>query len=297
MVYVFIALSAVLSVSAAILAWRLASLKRAVRDIASQVTEKLGSDTNTPVFVRTGGRPEKELAAVLSGGLQALHAERTRLKNGDAELKAALTNAAHDIRTPLTAIRGYLDLIAETDDPEKVRSYISVISEQTSAIESLTQELFAYSLASDTTAELACVPTGLVAAVEESVIGFYGLLSARGIEPQISLPEQEVVRELDPDALNRVLGNIIGNAVKYSGGDLFIGLSESGDITFRNSAPELDMVSVSRLFNRFYTVENARRSTGLGLYIAKTLTKRMGGDIRAEYSGGMLEITVSFPGL
>lgn len=296
MIYVFVSLAAVLLIAVAILAWRLVSLKRAVREITSQAAEKLSSDTNTPIFVRTGGSAENELAALLGDELRALHEERIRLKNGDAELKAALTNAAHDIRTPLTAIRGYLDLIRDTDDPEKIKSYIAVISERTAALETLTEELFAYSVAADNSAPLRREAVDLVAAVEESVIGFYGLLTSRGITPQITLPEAAVVRMLDRDALNRVFGNIIGNAVKYSSGDLCIELSEDGVVCFRNSAPALDPLSVSKLFNRFYTVENARKSTGLGLSIAKTLTKRMGGRITADHVGGMLEITVAFPG-
>ena len=104
------------------------------------------------------------------------------------------------------------------------------------------------------------------------------------------LPEEKVERLLDPAAVNRVLGNILTNALKYSAGDLEVTLEESGRLTFSNSAPGLDPVAAGRLFDRFYTVEAARNSTGLGLSIAKELTQRMGGEMGAELHGGTLTV-------
>ena len=102
-----------------------------------------------------------------------------------------------------------------------------------------------------------------------------------------------MVRELDRAALARVLGNLLNNALKYSGGDLDVVLEEAGAITLSNAAPGLDEVQVGRLFDRFYTVESARSSTGLGLSIARTLTERMGGTIAARYGQGRLYVVLS----
>ena len=100
---------------------------------------------------------------------------------------------------------------------------------------------------------------------------------------------------LDPAALSRVLGNILTNALKYSAGDLEVTLEERGRLTFSNAAPGLDPVTAGRLFDRFYTVEAARNSTGLGLSIAKELTQRMGGSIGAALHSGTLTVWVEFP--
>ena len=102
------------------------------------------------------------------------------------------------------------------------------------------------------------------------------------------------MRRLNQAALSRVFGNILNNAVKYSDGDLDVSLSDDGKITFSNTAVSLDEVQVGKLFDRFYTVEAARRSTGLGLAIAKTLVEQMNGKIEANYKNKKISIVVLF---
>ena len=108
------------------------------------------------------------------------------------------------------------------------------------------------------------------------------------------MTERQIERNLDTMALNRIFGNIINNAMKYSDGDFKVELKEDGTIIFSNSAKKLNSVTTERLFDRFYTVETGRNSTGLGLSISRLLTERMGGRIRAEYEKGKLVIIVKF---
>lgn len=117
-------------------------------------------------------------------------------------------------------------------------------------------------------------------------------MTERGIVPEVQISERKVVRMLDHSALSRVFSNLIGNAAKYSGGDLKIVLSENGEILFSNMAPALDAIQTNRLFDRFYTVETARKSTGLGLAISRTLVEQMNGSISAEYQNNRLSVRV-----
>ena len=159
----------------------------------------------------------------------------------------------------------------------------------------LTEELFRYSIAASMEDELTLEPVDLNGAVEEAVASLYGALVEAGITPAVSLPEGRVVRELDRNALARVLGNLLSNALKYSAGDLEVTLAPDGTVTLSNAADGLDEVRVGRLFDRFYTVETGRGSTGLGLSIARALTERMGGTIAAWYEGGRLWVSACFP--
>lgn len=127
------------------------------------------------------------------------------------------------------------------------------------------------------------------------LMGYYAALCERGVEPVIHITQRQVVRQLNRADLSRVFANLIGNALKYSDGDLSIVLDDDSAVTFSNTARSLDGIDVGRLFERFYTVEAARNSTGLGLSIARSLAERMGGAISAEYAGGVLSVRVSFP--
>lgn len=271
------------------------SLRHSLREMEHELTEKLALDTNNLITLSTADPAARSLANTLNRELRALRAERLRLQNGDAELKTAVTNLSHDLRTPLTAISGYLDLLETEQDLPTIRRYHAILRERTGAMQALTEELFRYSVATSAEERLNPQPVHLNDVLEESLAAFYGALVEKHIEPQITLPEQPVVRTLDAEALRRVFGNILSNAVKYSDGDLTVTLTEDGTVTFANTAHRLSAVDVQRLFHRFYTVESAHNSTGLGLSIAKRLTEAMGGTIAAEYSSGVLTMEVRFP--
>ena len=287
-------LTGALALCAAACLGKLLSLRHFLRECARELSERMATDTNTLIAVSTGDRAARRFAAEMNGQLRALRRERRRMQNGDAELKMAVTNISHDLRTPLTAISGYLDLLEREALPDEARRYLSVVRERSNAMKALTEELFRYSMLLAATDEMRMEPLSLGDALEESLAGCYGALTARGITPCIEIAETPVVRRLDRAALRRVLDNIFTNAVKYSDGDLYVRLGADGTIECANRAKNLSSVQVQRLFDRFYTVESARNATGLGLSIARMLTERMGGEIRAEYENDRLRILLRF---
>lgn len=284
----------VLAVLTIVLLVRLRLLQTSLDGIGRQLGERLASDTNNPIFLSTRDPHARKLAAALNIQIKELRRQRLRCENGDRELKEAVTNVSHDLRTPLTAICGYLELLDKGDKTPEQARYLALIAGRAEAMKRLTEELLRYSVAAGGEEELCLEPVDLNAAVEEAVAFFYGAFVERGIAPAVSLPEERIVRQLDRAALSRVLGNLLNNALKYSGGDLDVALDPDGAITLSNAAPGLDEVQVGRLFDRFYTVESARHSTGLGLSIARSLTERMGGTVSAQYEDGRLIIRLCF---
>lgn len=282
-------LAAGLALLALGLGWKVALLRHGIKGLRRDLVERRGQETNTLLSLPCRDRELRRLASALNQELRALRQERLRYQQGDKELKEAVVNISHDLRTPLTAISGYLQLLQGQDLPPDTRRYLEQIESRTESMKRLTEELFRYSVVMSEE-NLAREPVDLRRAVEEALLSFYGALEGRGIEPQVRLPEEKVERLLDPAAVNRVLGNILTNALKYSAGDLEVTLEESGRLTFSNAAPGLDPVAAGRLFDRFYTVEAARNSTGLGLSIAKELTQRMGGEMGAELHNGRLTV-------
>ncbi|MCI6004739.1 MAG: HAMP domain-containing histidine kinase [Blautia sp.] len=251
-------------------------------------------DTNTCISVSIRDRYVRKLASRINKELIELRKERLRLRQGDQELKNAVTNIAHDLRTPLTAIIGYLELMEDNPADEKMKAYLEIVRERTDALKRLTEELFRYSVITSASEELCPVCLSLNRELEIALAGAYAMLTEQGISPEIDMPDEPVMRKMDQGALQRVFANILSNAAKYSDGDLKVVLERNGCITFKNRASHLSEVEAGKLFDRFYTVENAKGSTGLGLSIARLLTEKMGGSIKASWSVGYLVITLGF---
>ena len=268
-------------------------LRKSINEITDAFQEKLATETNTLIDVSSRDPYVLKLASDINVQLRLLRKERQQFQQGDIELKEAITNLSHDLRTPLTAINGYLDLLDREDKSDEVNRYISLIRDRSEALKSLTEELFRYSIVTSVQ-NISLERIDLVRALEESLVSFYGVFKERNIEPEIRLPEEPVWKTLDKEAISRVFSNIISNAIKYSEADFSVSMTEDGVITFSNIAGKMDAVSVGRLFDRFYTVETGSNSTGLGLSIAKILVNRMNGSISAEYKDSRLLFKVSF---
>jgi hypothetical protein len=285
-------LCGVLALIAAVLAVKIYLLRRDMDALSEELGEQLSTDTNTLLSVSSGDRHLRKLAADLNRELGLLRQQRQRYLSGDRELKEAVTNISHDLRTPLTAICGYLELLEREEKSETVERYIEIIGNRVQVLKQLTEELFRYSVIM-TTQPREREQVVINAVLEESVAAFYAALKEKNITPEIHMPEKPVARYLDRSALSRVFSNLLNNAIKYSDGDLEITLTERGEICFSNRADRLNEVQVGKLFDRFYTVEAARKSTGLGLAIARALVEQMGGTIGAAYENGRLSIWIA----
>ncbi len=287
MEYIIIALLGAVCV---FLAVKVYLMRKSCREITEKLDMIMSEDTNNLISSHSGDKEMKRLVSELNKKLKQIRKEQLRYLNGDRELRDAITNISHDLRTPLTAIMGYLEVMKDTPKSEKLEQYLEIIKGRTLAMKTLTEELFTYSVVLSTgTAEPHETVVNKV--LEDSIMNYYGALSEKGISAEADITETKIVRMLDENSLARVFSNLLNNALKYSNGDLKIALKEPCVITFSNTA-ELTQTQVEKLFDRFYTVETASGSTGLGLSIARTLVEQMGGSISASLSGSILMITI-----
>ena len=273
---------------------KISMLKRSVREIKEAFADRLKKDTNTVIDTSSRDKDICELASSINEQLRILRREHLNYHQGNMELKTAITNVSHDLRTPLTAICGYLDMMQKTELSEHQERYLSIMKERTEMMKQLTEELFRYSIiiSDENTVTTENIIVNQV--LEDSIMGYYAVLTEKGISMNVQLTEKQITAELNKEYLSRIFSNLLNNAVKYSDGDLDITLSDIGEITFSNTATGLNSVEVEQLFDRFYTVEAAHHSTGLGLSIARTLVERMGGTISAEYKNSRLIINIKF---
>lgn len=284
-------LCVILTIVIIVLLCKIDLLKKSMDEISIEFRERLFTDTNTVISISSGDKHAKQLAVDINNQLRKLRQQRRQYLNGDRELKEAVTNVSHDLRTPLTTICGYLDLLKNEEKNENVTRYISYIENRTQVLAQLTEELFRYTVTMSAE-ELKFETVDVNAVLEESLIDFYAAFTEQGIIPVVHVPEARIRSYLDKAALSRVFGNILNNALKYSDGDLDVQLLDNGEIIFSNTACKLDEVQVGKLFNRFFTVEAARNSTGLGLAISKALIEQMNGSITAQYDGNRLTIHI-----
>ncbi len=282
-------------IASSVLAVKIYLIKKDIASIDAEFYEILNGDTNGLITIDGRDKSVRRLAANLNLRLKELRSLRLKYEHGDLELKNAVANVSHDLRTPLTAIIGYLELLEKEKMSADAKRYTRIIVNRIETLKQLAEELFRYSVVTspdyDSPKERLCVN----AVLEECIAAHYSSLVKAGITPQIIMPEIPVYRVVNRVALTRIFSNLLGNAIKYSDGDLSITLTKECEISFSNTATKLTEVQVHRLFDRFYTVENARESTGLGLSISRVLAEKSGGEIRAEYADKILTVTVSLP--
>ena len=290
----WIAVVLVLCLVILLLCIKIALMRKSAQEIAAAFAERLTTESNTLIDISSHDRSMRRLAADVNAQLRILRMERLRCQQGSRELMDSVTNISHDLRTPLTAVCGYLDLLRQTSLPADAARYLDIIEERVDTLRQLTQELFGYSAAVSTIQEESYTPVVLNSALEEVLSAYYAALKKLQIAPVVTLPEERVVRRLNKSALFRIFGNILSNVLKYSDGDLTVTLSEQGEIVFANHAAALNELQVMQLFNRYYTVETAANATGIGLSIARELTEQMRGTIGARYENGVLCICVRF---
>ena len=271
------------------------TLQKSAKEIKNAFADRLMTETNTLIDISSNDKYMRELAASINIQLRKLREERHFFIEGNAELKNAVTNISHDLRTPLTAICGYLDLLEQEEKSTTIERYMEIIRNRADLLTELIEELFRYSVIISGERLVVREPIAINGILEESIAAFYTTLNKRGIVPNIKITQAKIVRSLDRSSLIRVFSNLLNNAIKYSDGDLDITLTDSGEVIFANTASRLNEVQVGKLFDRFYTVEAARKSTGLGLAIARTLIEQMNGTISAKYENGRLSICIFFP--
>lgn len=271
-IYFYITIT-VLIIILIILILKLLFIKKSIKEIRSNLSRILKSDTNNLITIDTNNTEISELANTLNIELKNLRRERLQYENGNQELKRSITNISHDIRTPLTAISGYIDLIKQNEDKEKQEEYIKIVERKTNDLINLTEQLFDFSKTVDIAPQIKKEKICINEILEESLANYYVVFKEKNIIPKLEITDKKIYKFVDKNAITRVFENILSNVIKYSSGNFKVKLESNGKIIFSNKASSLDATTVEKIFDRYYTVENAKKSTGLGLSIAKQLVE------------------------
>lgn len=269
-------------------------MKKEINNIGKSLSNILKSDTNNLITISTNDNELKKLANLLNKSLKELRKQELEYKNGSGELKSSITNISHDLRTPLTAIRGYLDLIDNDNLTDKQINYLKIIDSKVKDLTDLTEQLFDFSKAQDIQNEIKKENIVVNNILEETIVSFYSLFKEHNITPKIEICNEKVIRLLNENMLKRIFENIISNAIKYGENDFCVKMYKNGKIEFSNKTDKIDAVSLEKMFDRYYTIRNAKKSNGIGLSIVKQLVELSGGKIEAKYKNCYLIIEIQF---
>ena len=274
--------------------YKLITINITLKEIDNKLNNTLKSDTNNLITTSTNNKSLNNIANNLNFYLKEIRKQELEYKLGNKEIRRSITDISHDLRTPLTSIRGYIDLLKKTTSLKKQKEYIEIIDERVDNLINLTEQLFDYSKALDTKDKLNKENICLNDILEETIISYYALFKKNNINPNINISKHKVYRNLDKFMLTRIFENILSNSIKYTDKELNITLESTGKIIFSNQTNNLDKVTIAKLFDRYYTVENAKKNSGIGLSIAKQLVELNNGTIKATYNKKTLIIEIDF---
>ncbi len=274
------------------LAVKLYVIKQSIKEIEKSFSKILRTDTNNIIAISSSDKDIKNLTINLNNNLSELRGQKLQYKNGNQELKKIITNISHDLRTPLTAIKGYVDLIEQEKLSNNQKEYLKVIQKKSNELTELTGQLFEYTKLMDIDVKIKKEECCINEILEETLVSYYSIFKEQDIIPNISICSTKVYKIVNKISIIRVFENILSNVIKYSNGDLKVEMQENGTITFSNKATSLDETTVQKIFDRYFSVENAKESTGIGLSIAKQLVELNNGSIKAEYVNGYLIIEI-----
>lgn len=264
------------------------SLNAKLKQISGKLSEILERDSDEKVMVFTDNRALQELCAQINRLLAERRESKAAYRKKEISYKKMLSNISHDIKTPLTVVMGYLEMmrLADTENEELRKA-----EAKAGQVMELIDQFFTLAKLEAGDMDIEIGKINVSELCRESVLGYYDILQGRDFKVEISIPEKDIFAQGEEGAVRRILNNLLSNAVRYGGDGKYIGLTlqeREGyvyiDVTDRGRG--IEKAFARNVFDRMYTLEDSRnreiQGNGLGLTIAKNLALQLGGDIFLE---------------
>lgn len=257
-------------------------------------------DSNRKLKLNHPDKNFEKLLFEINRYLENTQANKLKYIKREEEIKKEIENISHDLRTPLTSIRGYLELINdETISEKEKKDYISIIQKRSKVLQNLIQDFYDLSRIENNDYNLNMEIVDINRELREQILLFYNDFESKNIDVDIKLDKNPVLVKLDEGAIKRVFNNLIQNSIKYSKSSFCMSLIKNDNeviIEFRNDVEDISKDELSLLFNRFYMKDKSRSSdsSGLGLTISKFLVESMNGEIDVELDEDWIVFRVKF---
>lgn len=277
----------------------LISLLSQMKSIRNQVHFISRNDTNKRISFYGKSRSFRKLAKDINEIIDSYDERHDKILREDKEIKDTLTNMSHDIRTPLTSLKGYFELLDQTEDPDDRKKYTNIIYGRIESLSEILETMFLYTKVSNVNFKISIDPIECSKIILETLFEYYDDFQEKGYEVDVDVDEG--VRILgNEQSLKRIMQNLIRNSLVHGSGDVKLTVKASDDktvkISIENALPEDQNPDPNRVFDRYYKGDASRHtgSSGVGLSVVKKLVESMNGDIKALVEDGKFKIRMSF---
>lgn len=269
------------------------SMKRKIKYICLVLDEVLSGNFNQRIRFQNKIRSLNILSIKVNNLIEKLQSTNKKNIAHEESRKLMIANISHDLRTPLTSMLGYMELIFENQNLDKAKKneYMKIIYNKGNALYDLMEEFFQISKLDSNDMGISLKKINLSELIRQNVISFFSQIQKLNIEPEINLGDDDLYLLCDEKVINRILNNLINNSLKHGMGSTKIGINLSYDkgyvtIEVWDNGQGINESDINHVFDRLYMADKSRsaalKNSGLGLTIVKKLVEILEGKIEVE---------------
>ena len=295
--YIIIGILAGIIILQSIIMWK---YQRQVKDICRQLAFLMKHDSNMLIHREFGLGGIGMLSDRLNDLLELRRKEKQYYQEKETLIADTYTNLSHDIRTPLTSLDGYFQLMEACENVEEQRRYLNIIHERIHSLNEMLEELFMFTKLKNESYRLELTSCCINRILKETVFSYYDDWVRREIQPDIQITEEQLYIDGNKQGLSRIIQNVIKNGLDHGKKKIRIVLKREQNqavLRISNQVIASEQIDIEHVFDRFYKADAARSktSTGLGLSIAREFVRRMNGEISAKIEENEFIVEMSFP--
>ena len=262
--------------------------QRQVKDICRQLAFLMKHDSNMLIHREFGLGGIGMLSDRLNDLLELRRKEKQYYQEKETLIADTYTNLSHDIRTPLTSLDGYFQLMEACENVEEQRRYLNIIHERIHSLNEMLEELFMFTKLKNESYRLELTSCCINRILKETVFSYYDEWVRREIQPDIQITEEQLYIDGNKQGLSRIIQNVIKNGLDHGEKKIRIVLKREQNqavLRISNQVIASEKIDIEHVFDRFYKADAARSktSTGLGLSIAREFVRRMNGEMGSLY--------------
>ena len=301
--YILIIILALISAGLLI---RILLIKKNIREVRAELKKTKKEDYNRQIRVTLIDKDVEKLASEINRNLDYQKNLKLVTEQSRRQLEQSISDIAHDLRTPLTVVKGNLQMLENENLSPKGREYLEISRKKSETLKSMVDEFFEMSVLESDSKPVELCKLDLISFLSEFVIENETLIREKNLTPKLTFPEKTVYVRANKEMLTRVFGNLMSNILKYAKDDFELGIvsaeavAEGGSdrrvtVQMGNHIKDGEIIDIEHIFDRTYRADKARSdgSAGLGLYIARLLIEKQKGEINASIADNRLLFNIS----